>query len=90
MVGDGDGSSALTIWYDIGLGDWVTLTSTVFAGSDVVSTAVDVIVSVEGGSVIAGAVMVSVCSEVCIIVVTTGALADEDAAAEPPSTATTE
>ena len=60
MVGDGDGSSALTTWYDIGPGDWVTLTSTVFAGSVVVSIAVDVTVSVAGGSVAGGAVTVSV------------------------------
>ena len=60
MVGDGDDSSALTTWYATGPGDWVMLTSTVFAVSDVVSIAVDVIVSVAGGSVIGGAVTVSV------------------------------
>lgn len=68
----------------------MTLTSTVFAGSDVVSVATDVIVWVEGGSVVGEAVTVSVWSDVCIIVVMTGALAEEDVAAEPPSTATTE
>ena len=50
----------------------------------------EVIVSVEGGSVVGEAVIVSVCSDVCVTVMTTGALAEEDVAAEPPSTATTE
>ena len=60
MVGGGDDSSALTTWYAIGPDDWVTLTSTVFAGPVVVSIVVEVIVSVDGGSVVGEAVTVSV------------------------------
>ena len=60
MVGGGDDSSALTTRYDIESVDWVTLTSTVFTGADVVSIVMEVIVSVKGGSVVGGTVTVCV------------------------------
>lgn len=68
----------------------VTLTLMVSAGSDMLTTAVETITSVEGGSVTVGAVTVSVWSKVWIIVVAADILGSEDVAAEPPSTATTE
>ena len=94
-AGDGASSSALMTLYDGGeVGDGVFVMSssilTVFAGSDSLTTIVDTTVSVEAGRVLVGAVTVSVCSDVCVIVLTAGALAGGGVAAEPPSTATTE
>lgn len=70
----------------------VTTTSTVFTGPEPVTSCVAMMVSIDGGSVTAGAVTVTVSSEVCNIVVACGgaALGVEDVAAAPPSTATTE
>ena len=70
-AGNGAASSALTDLYDGGeVGEkafvvtFVMLTSTVFAGCDSLTMIVDTTVSVEGRSVLARAVTVSVWSDV--------------------------
>ena len=62
----------------------------VFAGSVVLTTVVEVTNSVEGGTVTVGGVIVCVCSKEWTIVVAAGTSDADGAAAEPPSTATTE
>lgn len=99
IAGEEEGVSSLTTTYlsfegreVVFVMSLVTKTSKVFAGSELVTTFVVTIVSIEGGSVIAGAVTVTIAAEAFIMVVAggIGAALGVDMAVVPPSTATTE
>ena len=64
--------------------------SIVFAGSNSLTTMVATMLSIACGVLLAGTVTVSMLSDVCIRVMTSGTGAAGGVAAEPPSTATTE
>lgn len=90
-------SAGLTTMYDelvVGEGVFVTscvrIISTVFAGSISVTIFVAILVSIDGGVLLAGIVTVSILSEVWMMVTVSDTGAAGDVTAESPSTATTE